>query len=109
MLGVMKELMCLKRTLHSPNSRSPLPEEDVRKLALANRKSCALDPIASAILSVCLNELLPVLPKIVINNLSLETGHFTNYWKCALVHPLLKKCNLEIINKNFRPVRTFAQ
>jgi glycerol-3-phosphate dehydrogenase len=37
-------------------------------------------------------------------NLSLETGHFANDWKCALVHPLLKKCNLEIINKNFRPV-----
>ena len=80
----------------------PLPEEDIRKLALANRKLCALDPIPSAILSVCLDELLPVLSKMV--NLSLETGHFANNWKCALVHPLLKKCNLEIINKNFRPV-----
>ena len=25
-------------------------------------------------------------------------------WKCALVYPLLKKCKLETINTNFRPV-----
>ena len=72
------------------------------KLALSNRKSCSLDPIPSAILSVGLDELLPVLTKIV--NLSLETGHVANDWKCALVHPLLKKCKLETINTNFRPV-----
>jgi hypothetical protein len=79
---------------------APLPEEDIRKLALANRKSCVLYPIPSAILS--LDELLLVLTKMV--NFSLETGHFANDWKCALVHPLLKKCNLEIINKNFHSV-----
>ena len=102
MLGAMKELMCLMHADITFSEFSPFPEEDVRKLALANRKSCALDPIPSAILSVCLDELLPVLTKMV--NLSLETVHFANDWKCSLVHPLLKKCNLEMINRNFRPV-----
>ena len=29
---------------------------------------------------------------------------FANDWKCALVHPLLKKHGLQPINKNFRSV-----
>ena len=37
-------------------------------------------------------------------NMSLETGYFANDWKCTLVHPLLKKHGLQLINKNFRPV-----
>ena len=80
---------------------SLLSEEDVRKLALANKKSCALDPIPASILSVCLDELLPVVTRMV--NTSLETGYFANDWKCALVHPRLKKHGLQLINKNFRP------
>ena len=81
---------------------SPLSEEEIRKLVLANKKTCALDPIPWSILSLCLDELLPVLTKMV--NLSLESGHFAKEWKSALVHPLLKKHGLELINKNFRPV-----
>ena len=81
---------------------SLLSEEDVRKLALANKKSCALDPVPASILSVCLDELLPVVTRMV--NMSLETGYFANDWKCALVHPLLKKHGLQHINNNFRPV-----
>ena len=36
-------------------------------------------------------------------NTSLETGYFANDWKCALVHPRLKKHGLQLINKTFRP------
>ena len=81
---------------------SPLPEEEIRKLVLANKKTCALDPIPWFILSLCLDELLPVLTKMV--NLSLESGHFAKEWKSVLVHPILKKHGLELINKNFRPM-----
>ena len=81
---------------------SLLSEEDVRKLDLANKKSCALDPIPASILSAYLDELLPVVTRMV--NTSLETGYFANNWKCALVHPRLKKHGLQLINKNFRPV-----
>ena len=37
-------------------------------------------------------------------NLSIKTGRFADEWKNALVHPLLKKPGLELVNKNFRPI-----
>ena len=37
-------------------------------------------------------------------NLSLKTGRLADEWKNALVHPLLKKPGLELVNKNFRPI-----
>ncbi|XP_078380240.1 uncharacterized protein LOC144663192 [Oculina patagonica] len=78
---------------------TPLSEESVRRIAASCAKSCALDPLPSSILTFCLDELLPVLRKIV--NLSLESGVFAEDWKNALVHPLLKKAGLKHINKNF--------
>ena len=81
---------------------SLLSEEDVRKPALANKKSYALDPIRASILSVCLDEILSVIPRIV--NMPLETEYFANDWKCPLVQPILNKYGLQPINKNFRPV-----
>ena len=53
---------------------SPLSEESVRRIAASCAKSCAFDPLPSSILSFCLDELLPVIRKIV--NLSLESGVF---------------------------------
>ena len=79
-----------------------LTEEDVKKLALACSKSCDLDPLPSSIVSIHLDHLLPVITKTI--NLSLKTGRFANEWKNALVHPLLKKPGLELVNKNFRPI-----
>ena len=80
----------------------PFTEDALKKLALACKKSCALDPLPSSILTVHLDELLPVITKMV--NLSLETGQFTDEWTNALVYPTLTKSGLELINKNFRPV-----
>ena len=79
-----------------------LTEEDVKKLALACKNSCNLDPLPSSILSIHLDHLLPVITKMI--NLSLKTGRFADEWKNALVHPLLKKPGLELVNKNFRPI-----
>ena len=79
-----------------------LTEEDVKNLALACKKSCDLDPLPSSILSVQLDHLLLVITKMI--NLSLKTGRFADEWKNALVHPLLKKPGLELVNKNFRPI-----
>ena len=36
-------------------------------------------------------------------NVSLKHGYFANDWKREVVHPLLKKSGLELINKNFLP------
>ena len=55
------------------------------------------------LLSACLDPLLPVITHMV--NLSLRTGYFTNAWKTTVVHPLLKKPGLDLLFKNFRPIR----
>ena len=50
--------------------------------------------------------MLPVINKFV--NLSFESGRFAESWKEALVLPSLKKPNLDIAYKNFRPVSNHA-
>ena len=80
-----------------------LTEHEVRKLIEATpKKSCVLDPMPTPLLVACTDTLLPVLTKII--NLSLQNRIFADQWKCALVHPLLKKLGLEPIFQNFRPV-----
>ena len=74
----------------------------MRRIAASSIKTCTLDPLPSSILTFSLDELLPVLTNII--NLSLESGVFEEDWRNALVHPVLKKADLEPINKNFRPV-----
>ena len=79
-----------------------LSEEAVRKMAVASMKTCALDPFPSSILLLCIEELLSVITGMF--NISLKHGYFADEWKKALVHHLLKKSGLQLINKNFRPV-----
>ena len=77
-------------------------EEAVRKMAVASMKTCALDPFPSSILLLCIEELLPVITRML--NISLEHNYFADEWKKALVHPLLKNLVFQLINKNFRLV-----
>ena len=72
-----------------------LTEHEERKLIEAMpKKTCALDPMPTFLVA-CVDTLLPVLTKII--NLSLQNGIFADQWKCASVHPLLKKLGLEPI------------
>lgn len=63
-------------------------------------KSCPVDPMPSRLVSNC-DALRPVIAAII--NKPLQTGHFPEDWKEALVHPLLKKPGLDAVNKNLRP------
>ena len=104
-LGAAKEsdyTTTLEMTNPSFSEFALLTEEAVKNSALACKKSCDLDPLPSSILSVQLDHLLPVITKVM--DLSLRTGWFADEWKNALVHPLLKKSGLELVNKNFRPI-----
>ena len=84
-----------------------LTQDQVRMLIdKAPKKSCQLDPLPTSIVVQSLDILLPVITKLV--NLSFETGHFAGTWKEALVLPSLKKPNLDIAYKNFRPVSNLA-
>ena len=65
-------------------------------------KSCELDPIPTYLLK----HILPCILELIIDivNLSLHDGMFPDTLKEALVKPLLKKANLDLINNNYRPV-----
>ena len=52
----------------------------------------ALDPLPSSVPTISLDELHPVITKIV--NLSLESDVIAEDWKNASVHPFLKKAGL---------------
>ena len=85
----------------------PVTEEDIRKIiTLAPTKSCDIDPLPTKLLKECLEELCPVITKII--NLSLSMGIFPTQFKSAILTPLLKKLGLELIFKNYRPVSNLA-
>ena len=81
----------------------PLTDEDVRVLVQrSSKKSCALDPMPTTLVTECVDLLLPVIKQMI--NLSLENANFPDAWKEALVNPLLKRFGLDLLYKNFRPV-----
>jgi len=75
-------------------------------ISIINRspsKSCSLDPVPTSLLKSCVSEVAPHILKIV--NRTLETGQVPDYFKHALVTPLLKKQNADPNDfKNYRPV-----
>ena len=70
----------------------------------SSNATCETDPVPTKFVKTCLfDTLLPIICKIV--NLSLNFGSFPDFFKCALVKPLLKKITLDPdILKNYRPV-----
>ena len=80
-----------------------LSEHDIVKLINQSpSKSCELDPIPTAILKEVLPLIGPLFTSVL--NESLQTGVFPQDLKEALVKPLLKKANLDLIDKDYRPV-----
>ena len=65
-------------------------------------KSCEADPIPTALLKEILPDITPLLTAVV--NKSLQTGIFLDDFKEAFVKPRLKKINLDLIERNYRPV-----
>ena len=65
-------------------------------------KTCEADPIPTTLLKDVLPNILPLSREIV--NKSLQTGTFLEDLNVALVRPLLKKTNLDLVEKNYRPV-----
>ena len=64
---------------------------------------CMLDPLPISAFTNCIEDLLPVITKIV--NCSLSKGTFPSRLKEACVHPLLKKQHLDSEDlSNYRPI-----
>ena len=83
-------------------------ETDVKKEIMnAKSKSCSLDPIPTSLLKEYVDELLPVITRIINN--SLQSSTFPTTYKKALIIPLIKKQGLDKnILKNYRPVSNLS-
>ena len=80
-----------------------LTENDMRDIIQRSaRKSYEFDPMPTSLVLSCLDELLPVIMRMV--NSTLACGYFPSDWKEALVNPLLKKDDLPHVFANLRPV-----
>ena len=81
----------------------PLSQEEVENIINTSpSKSCDMDPIPMTLLKEILPSVITILTEII--NKSLTSGIFPDSLKIALVKPLLKKPNLDLIEKNYRPV-----
>ena len=82
---------------------TPVMESKVELIVKSMKsKTCELDHMPTTLLKDLLQVVFPTITRIV--NLSLSKGQFHTSWKMAIVHPLLKKLGLELINPNYRPL-----
>ena len=106
-------------TTASPHFPPPSPPPDLSifqpatineiSTLLANcpDSSSELDPIPTTLLKQCKHALLPTITNII--NLSLSTGIFPDQFKSSVVHPKLKKNNLDKDNlSNYRPISNLS-
>jgi hypothetical protein len=79
-------------------------EDEIKSIIKKSaNKSCDLDPIPTWLLKDCLDELAPVMTKII--NASLDAAYVPRAFKNSRIRPLLKKANLDANElKNYRPV-----
>ena len=94
-------------TTHRMKNFTKIPEDNIEKLLKsAPSKSCELDPLPALLIKTHGHTLVPILVDIV--NQSLQQGEFAQDLKEALMQPLLKKANLDLIHSNHRPVSNLS-
>ena len=85
----------------------PMTTEEVTRLKSSMAtKSCKLDAIPTSVLKQITWSIVHTVTKII--NISLTQGIFTEEWKTAIVHPLLKKLGSELTPSNYRPVSNLS-
>ncbi len=73
---------------------------------MSPNKCCELDPMPTWMIRDCIEEVLPLMTKII--NLSLRSGEMPDDLKLAIIKPLLKKLCLDLVKQNYRPVSNLA-
>ena len=82
-------------------------QEVTKIICESSRATCSLDPMPTALVKEVIQHLAPFITHIV--NLALSSGIFPSKLKSAIVHPLIKKPNLDCeILKNYRPVSNLS-
>ena len=81
-----------------------ITEEETRRLIMKMpSKSCELDPVTTTLLKQCVNEMSPLVTKLI--NSSTANVVVPDVFKHAIVRPLMKKANIDKnILKNYPPV-----
>ena len=81
----------------------PITLSNLQKIIRSTpNKSCDLDPIPTSLLKQILPSIVTIITDII--NTSLKEGSVPESFKKALVRPLLKKPNLDLLETNYRPV-----
>ena len=94
-------------TNHRFNEFETIDENTILKLIKESKtKSCKLDPAPTTLLKQYTEILLPSIQHII--NASLSQGSFTYSLKTAILRPLLKKPNLDLVFKNYCPVSNLS-
>ena len=91
--------------LPSATSREWRTEKSQRLLEQLPAKH-ELDPTSTMLLKEILPKVVPLME--AINDKALNTGTFSESLKEALVHPLLKKINPDLLDKNYHPVSNLS-
>ena len=85
----------------------PITLSNLQKIIRSTpNKSCNLDPIPTGLLKQILPSIATTIANII--NTSLKEGSFPESLKRALVRPLLKKPNLDLLETNYRPVSNLS-
>ena len=81
----------------------PYTEEEIMEIIKSMpTKSYESDAIPTQVLEGVLP--LIITPLTTLINLALEEDIFTDTWKVAIIHPLVEKLGLELVNANYRLV-----
>ena len=81
----------------------PYTDEEITEIIkFMPTKSCESDAIPNQVIKGVLP--LMTIPLTILVNLALEEGIFTETWKVSIIHPLIKKLGLELVNSNYRSV-----
>ena len=87
----------------SPAEFKPQTEDEIiETIKSMPTKPCESDAIPSQVLKGVLP--LIITPLTTVINLALGEGIFTESWKVAIIHPLIKKFGLKLVNSYYRPV-----
>ena len=95
-----------------PNTKNfckfqPITLSNLQKIIQSTpNKNCELDPIPTSLLKQILPSIVSTIADII--NTSLRDGIFPESFKRALVRPLLKKPNLDLLERNYRPVSNLS-
>ncbi len=89
------------------NNLKELTQEQVKEMYFKSPNNfCELYPMPTWIIRDCIEEILPVLTKII--NLSIRFGEMPDDLKLAIIKPILKNLGLDLVKQNYRPVSYLA-